>query len=715
MAGHEDGIPETRRDMPSRDLYHAEHDLFHAEHDLYHAGRDLHIHPAPAPAPPAPIRAWGNVPARNPAFAGREEPLAAVHDALTSGNRAAVQALHGIGGVGKTQLAIEYAHRHAEDYDVVWWLDSENTTLLAQQFAELAGKLDCAPAGAQPDEIRSAVLSDLHDRPRWLLVFDNAEQPDELRPWLPAGPGHVLITSRSSAWAELAIPVPVDVLPRAEAIALLRSRVPSLPEPDADTLADALGDLPIALAQAAAYLTEAGISAADYVGLLRGRAHDLLGEGKPSSYGTTLTAVTTLAWDQLCGTDADAACVAGICAQLAPEPIAVEWLTTAAGDLPGGLAGRLADPLARGRLLKALTSTSLARLSDDGLTMHRLTQAILRTSIPAADAAAALAQAERVITASNPGDNDRPATWPAWARLLPHIIALNPAATTDDGLRETAADAAWYLLRGGHHAQARDLAARLRDGWTDRPGPDHPQTLRIATTLAVALRRLGQGDQARQLNEDTLDRSRRVLGDDHPETLGVATNLAVTLRTAGEHQAARQLDEDTLQRKRRTLGDNDPSTLRTANNLALNLRLVGDHEGARRLNQDTLQRKRAVLGDDHPSTLSTANNLALNLRQLGDYQAARQLDLDTLQRKRRALGDTHPDTLRSASNLAADLRGLGDYEAALELDQDTLEQRRRTLGEEHGTTQESKRNLAEDLRLLGQAPAPERPEPPPES
>jgi hypothetical protein len=122
-----------------------------------------------------------------------------------------------MGGVGKTQLAIEYAHRHSRDYDIVWWLDSENTTLLAQQFTELAGKLGCAPAGAQPDALRSAVLSDLRDRDRWLLVFDNAEHPDDLRPWLPAGPGHVLITSRSSAWAELAIPVPVDVLPRDEA------------------------------------------------------------------------------------------------------------------------------------------------------------------------------------------------------------------------------------------------------------------------------------------------------------------------------------------------------------------------------------------------------------------------------------------------------------------------------------------------------------------
>jgi hypothetical protein len=707
MGGDEDGIPEVRRDVPASQDVHGGRDANVAGRDFYQAGRDVHIHQALPSAPPAPIRAWGNVPARNRAFTGREEQLAHVRDALTSGNRAAVQALHGMGGVGKTQLAIEYAHRHGRDYDIVWWLDSENTTLLAQQFTELAGKLGCAPAGAQPDAIRSAVLSDLRDRDRWLLVFDNAEQPDDLRPWLPAGPGHVLITSRSGAWAELAIPVPVDVLPRDEAIALLRSRVPGLPELDVGALADALGDLPLALAQAAAYLTEARITAADYTGLLKDRADDLLREGKPASYGTTLTAVTILAWDRLRLADADAAALAAICAHLAPEPIAAEWLSAAASGLPGGLPARLGDPLARSRLLKALTGTSLARLSDDGLTMHRLTQAILRTSIPAADAAAALAHAEQVIIASHPGDKDTPATWPAWARHLPHVIALNPSTTSNADLRETASDAAWYLLRSGHPAEAHDLATRLRDSWDDRLGPDHPRALTIASTLAVALRRLGRHDQARQLSEDTLARDRRVRGDDHPETLGTATNLAVTLRALGEHQAARQLDEDTLQRKRHALGDNHPSTLRTANNLALNLRALGDHQGARQLNEDTLRRKRHALGDNHPSTLSTANNLALNLRSLGEYQAARQLDEDTLQRKRHALGDNHPDTLRGASNLAADLRGLGEYEAARELDEDTLERRRRTLGEEHSNTLESKQNLAEDLRLLVEQPGPE--------
>ena len=332
-----------------------------------------------APLAREPLRAWGNVPARNPAFAGREEQLARIRQALAGeGGRAAVQALHGMGGVGKTQLAIEYAHRHSGDYDVTWWLDSENTALMTQQYADLAEHLGAARKGLPVDAVRRALLSDLHRRPRWLLVFDNAEDPAFLRDWLPSGPGHVIITSRSQDWAELAAPIPVEVLPRPESVELLRARVPGITTGDAETLAGALGDLPLALAQAAAFLAGTRMPAAGYTQLLKDRAAALLSKGKPLTYRDTLSAATALACDRLRASDKDAASLAEICAFLAPEPVPVGWLVTAAGKLPGGLPARLPDPLERDDLVAALTRTSLARLNDDGLTMHRLTQAILR-------------------------------------------------------------------------------------------------------------------------------------------------------------------------------------------------------------------------------------------------------------------------------------------------------------------------------------------------
>ena len=168
---------------------------------------------------------WGNVPPRNPGFTGRDQMLADVREALLGGGRAVVQALAGMGGVGKTQLAAEYAYRFASGYDVVWWIAAEQAGLIGEQVAALAAELGCVAPDADLGAARRAVLGELRRRDRWLLVFDNAEAPEDLAPWLPGGAGHVLITSRARGWAEVAVPVEVDVLARGESVAILRDRV----------------------------------------------------------------------------------------------------------------------------------------------------------------------------------------------------------------------------------------------------------------------------------------------------------------------------------------------------------------------------------------------------------------------------------------------------------------------------------------------------------
>jgi hypothetical protein len=677
MAGNGSEHPEieTRQDADAgRDSYTAARDIY--------MGDTISINQASPPPAARPVRVWGNVPARNAAFTGREAQLSAVRESLLSGNPVAVQALHGMGGVGKTQLAVEYAHRFGGEYDVVWWLDSENAVLFAQQYADLALALGCAERGAPQDVVRRAVLSDLHERPLWLIVFDNAEDPGSLRDWMPSGPGHVLITSRSAGWAELAVPVPVDVLARAESVELLRNRVPGLAEPGAATLAEALGDLPLAIAQAAAYLAETRLPVAEYLALLKDRAFDLLCEGKPVTYRDSLSSVTTLAYDQLRCTDEDAARLAAICAFLAPEPVPAQWLAAAAAGFPDGLGARLADPLASRRLLTALTRTTLARLDDGGLTMHRLTQAILRTRLQPSGAIRVLATT--VVTASSP-DTVEPDTWPAWARLLPHLLALGPGQSDSRRLREVAAGAAWYLAIS-HPRDGVDLATGLHEQWRERLGPDDEQTVRVARALAEALRWLGHFDQAHRLDEDAVARLHRLHGDDHPGTLDAASALAADLYSLGDYQAARELDEDTLARRRRMLGESHPDTLSSACNLAVSLNALGEHQAARALHEDALAQYRRSLGDDHPFTLHAAYNLAIDLRAAGEHQAARELDEETLARRRRVLGKDHPHTLRSASSLAIDLRALGDQDAARALDEDTFERRRRVLGEEYPHT-----------------------------
>ena len=174
-----------------------------------------------------------NVPARNPGFTGRDGLLVAVRERLLAGEKAVVQALRGMGGVGKTQLAAEYAHRFAGSYVLAWWVNSEQGGLIGDQFAALGTALGCIEAGAGTKAVRSAVLAELRERGRWLLVFDNAEDPADVTPWLPGGGGHVLITTRERGWDEIAAPVEVDVLARVESVAILQGRVARIGAADA--------------------------------------------------------------------------------------------------------------------------------------------------------------------------------------------------------------------------------------------------------------------------------------------------------------------------------------------------------------------------------------------------------------------------------------------------------------------------------------------------
>jgi tetratricopeptide (TPR) repeat protein len=690
-----------------------------------------------------------NVPARNPSFTGRDGVLVKIQQPLQAGVKTVV-ALQGMGGVGKSQLAIEYAHRFAGTYGLAWWVRAEQPGLIGQQFATLGTDLGCVSAEASTEAVRSAVLGELRDRGQWLLVFDNAEHPRDISGWLPGGDGHVLITTREHDWTQIAVSVGVDVLAARESVVILRDQVEGLTSRDARQLANELGNLPLAVAQAAAFMASTSLPAAKYLSLLKTQASRLLDQPIPEeSYPRSLAAMTILIADRLAHDNPAAAQLANLCAFYASEPIPVDIFTGAAAQLPGELATRAADPVDWPATLRDLTGQSLARNVTHGILMHRLTQVILREHLPTAQAATTRVCAAAILAANNPGDASDPRTWPRWTRVMPHVLhllSIDPVLTGQDDVRDLACGAAWYLLKRGDTRESRDLADRLYQQWKESPddlhtmwaagilanafrqmgryrearkldedtharnqrlhGYDDPgTTLHSASDLAADLRALGEVETAHNLDRDTLERRRRVLGEDHPDTLGSANALAYDLRALGEVQAARGLDEDTLQRRRRVLGEDHPHTLESASNLAADQRMQGETRASSDLDRDTLERRRRVLGDDHPDTLRSASNLAADLRELGDVRAALDLDRDTLQRRRRVLGEDHPDTLESASNLAADQRMQGEMRASSDLDRNTLERRRRVLGEDHPDTLGSANVLAYDLRALGEVQA----------
>ncbi|WP_051723636.1 FxSxx-COOH system tetratricopeptide repeat protein [Micromonospora chokoriensis] len=669
------------------------------------------LEPGDIPRADGMARVW-NIPNRIAGFTGREHLLTALHDHLHAGSPVAVLALHGLGGVGKTSLAVEYAHRFAGDYALAWWINAEQSGLIGEQLTALG--LSTGWVTAAPDTATTArqVLHHLRDSDHWLIIFDNVEAPEDVVPWLPQGSGHTIITSRNPGWRQVATLLDVDVFERTESVALLRRLAPELTEAAADRVADAVGDLPLAVAQAAGVIGETAMTADEYLRELVQQVAQVMAEGKPPSYPMTLAATVQISLDRLTAKDPAAAQLLRLCALLAPEPVPMEIFTAApVGVLSEPLASVAASTMAIRRSLGLLVRYGLAKVGPVGPQLHRLTLAIVRDLTNDETGAVARSQIGALLVAAAPGPSHAPTSWPYWAHFLPHLLAVDPGASTNPDLRDVAIQATWYLRGRGDLKTGHDLAEHLYQQWRSRLGPDDPATLRAAHSLVDARSQLGHLQAAHEIAEETLRRRRRVLGDDHPDTLNSACTLGLCLyrlgvsapETSPPFEQARALLEDTLSRLRVMFGEDRGLTLGAAHNLALTLGALGRHEEALALHRDTVARRRRVLGEDHPHTLLSAGDLAEELAASGHPAEALELHRDTLARQRRTLGDDHPYTMLSATQTAAVLYRLGHTAQALVLGQETLDRRVRVLGPHHVDTRRSARSVSAHLRALGRA------------
>jgi restriction system protein len=373
-------------------------------------------YPVPARAetvPPGRVPAiWGNITHRNRNFTGRSDVLEQVRDriAAATGGGGTSLALYGLPGAGKTQVALEYVHRYRSDYDLVWWIPSEQTSLVRSSLAALAGQLSIGPAmSAGIDGTIAAVLDALRrgtPHPRWLLVFDNADQPEEILHYVPDGSGHVLITSRNPRWRGVVDAVTVGVFSRAESVAFLSTRTHEvIAGGDADMLAEKLGDLPLALAQAA-QMADKGMSPAQYALLLSQRPGFLLDEGKPPDYPASMSQAFSTAVKHI-GQQLPVAVEFLRClALLGPEPIPLEVFrqdthaTQMARADRSELSRILADPILLGAAIDSIGRFGLVSIdaARDSVQVHRLIQALIRDDLTEDDEAKLRGQATHLFT-----------------------------------------------------------------------------------------------------------------------------------------------------------------------------------------------------------------------------------------------------------------------------------------------------------------------------
>ena len=642
-------------------------------------------HPAdPVPREPRYPRTippvW-NVPTRNATFTGRNDVLEKLREQLVGSSTAVVLplALYGYGGVGKTQVALEYAHRYMADYDIVWWVPSEQPELVNPAFAELASRLSIRVGENFAEAAQAAHEALRRGTPytRWLLIFDNADEPASLEPYFPGGPGHVLVTSRNPAWSRVAEPVEIDVFTRQESLEHLQRRVPALGDQEAIMVAEVLGDLPLAIEQAGAWLAETGTPAAEYVEQLTKQSAAVLALSQPIDYPTPVAVTWQLAFDRLQAEYPAAARMLQLCAYFAPEPISLSLLySDQMINSLVGLDSRLKEKIILGQLIREVARYSLAKVDrgNNSIQVHRLIQAVIRAQLEAGDTWEQTAhEVHRVLVGARPsqGDIDDPENWPRYDWIWPHLGASLASQCDEEDTRQLLIDRVRYLWKRGEYDAALQFGHRLEEQWREHLGPEDRQTLYLRFHVANVLRSQGRYAEALAQDTDVYGKQREVLGDEHPHTLQTAGGIAGDLRGLGHFQRALAMDQVTYESFKELFGEDEPSTLRAANNLAIDLRLVGDCFQARELDEDTMRRRQSVLGENHPYTLHSASMLARDMREAGDFEGSVELLRETYQRYANVLGEDWVDTLRTAKSLAVSLRKVGELDEAFRITKET--------------------------------------------
>ena len=619
---------------------------------------------------------WFHAPARNDRFVDRDAELQSLRSRLHAAERAMRPiVLLGPGGMGKSQLALEFVHRHRAEYDLVWWIRAVSPESAETALAELGTRLrlpfeDTARGGART---ALAALRQGDPTSRWLLVFDDADDVARLRDLLPAQArgGQLLITSCDSEWVGRADPVQVDVFRRSESVACLRGRASTISPEHARQVAAALGDLPLAVAITGAWLAATETPVAEYLQTLALRRSP--------------TGSVQANWDVLLERLRDrsrgAHRMLQLCSVLASE-IAMDLLYS----------DRLIAHIAAVEPFVALgdmRSVPVQQLDQFGLLqrdnpagvvqVHRLLQAVVRDRMTTEQKAATKHEMHVVLAAFRPSSEpDDPDSWGRFQMIWPHLGPSNAAVCADGQVRQLLIDRVRYLWRRGDLARGRELGEMVAQTWTER----------LAEAEAMAC------DQRRPSPRDRPTSLRR-------QILHLRFTIANIYREQADFAEALRVDEEVRAAQLALLGGRDLHTLMTSGGLAADYRAVGRYRDALALERVTHATLLDYFGEDHPRRLAAANNLAASLRAIGDFQKAISLDSHVLAHRRIVLGPRHPYTLHSMVAYGRDLREAGEYRKSIDSLDEAFIQSTAHLGPDAVGTLNAQAGLAVSLRAAG--------------
>ncbi len=648
---------------------------------------------------------------RNPFFTGREGILAALHTHLHVEQVVALTqsyALRGLGGIGKTQIALEYTYRHALEYSAIFWIEAETIEHVMSSLLHIAELLQL-PERQEADQQRivAAVQRWLSTHSQWLLIWDNVEDLELLQRLLPpTRQGATLITTRHQALGTLARGMDLAPMEREEGMLFVLRRAKVL-EPEAtsermhqlavsmpaeyaatEKLVAAMERIPLALDQAGAYIEETGCSVSAYLERYeqqRARLLDrrgILGGDHPHS----VTATFLLASKRIEREQSAAADLLHVCALLHAEAIPEELFVAGAAYLGPELASLATDPYQLDQVIAVLRSLSLVQRQPETrtLSMHRLVQAVLRERMSEPEQAEWL---RRVVAALNAVFPD--VTHEAWGqceRLLPHVLTVAtaiPDCAGDRELAEALQKAADYLCDRAQYEQAEPLYQRaLRIGkqvW----GPAHPQVAYPLCGLANLFYEQGKYQQAEPLYQRALQIREQALGPTHPDVASTLQRLGGLYWKEGKYEQAELLYQRALYIQEQAKGARHTEIAHLLNDLAILFVEQGKHEQGELLYQRARSILEQALGANHPAVAMPLNNLASLYIEQGMYEQAEPLCEQALHIWKQALGAEHPGVAYALRHLADLYMEQGKYEQAEPLYRQALRIWEQALGPEH--------------------------------
>lgn len=667
--------------------------------------------------PDDPPEVW-QAPRRNRRFIGRTELLEKVYGAFSAAGRdGGAVALLGPGGFGKTQLALEYVHRFAGEYDIVWWVTAAQRITARQQFAELASRLG-VPDGGDLSTTIKAVRRELDSTARpWLLVLDGATgDPERLLDIVPEGRGHVLVTTHRTEWGAHAETITVPAFERRESVAFVRRRADRLTDDEAERLAEAVEDMPLLLDQMAAWLDQTPTaSVGDYI-------RDI-GEGRPDRFGVVHSGGYPrfeVAWAKLVNTLREgfepAWKLLNLLACFSPDVVPVRLLQTARhGDLPPELAELVAEPSSWNSALRKLSEITSMRIEYEQsprldtqtvstLRMHRLFHRFVRSIQSPDDTAYYSAAARRVLVSADPRDSSSAGNWARYAELIPHLEPSGALRSADDDVRGLVLNCIEYLRMRGEYHEGWWLSRQVVENWRAVFGNADRSVLVAVHQLANMLRRLGRYSEAEEVGRENLTRLTEA-DDVRPiELIRAKDGLGGTLMALGRYTEARALFEEAAAGAAAELGgETVPRTLTIRSNLAVAIGLQGRYTESLALHRRIFEARVELLGGKNAATLNSALHTAWMLRLLGQYREALQIQGHNSRVHSQILDRTHSQTVRAEHNLALCCRRVGDLQFAHAMMRGVREKLLRRWGALHPETLMVSCDYAMLLRHLGLA------------